>query len=187
MYLGDTKEVTFKACYVYYKQYKGERFMGKKALIVVLFLLMSFAHYNNFSLAAKDVDYFNEVINVTDGRVTEFGIRASFEIYEDGEGYCLQLLNKLHINNACISVIKEEKFYSVEFNNNGLKGYIENTSYDNHNVVTLNIVQYDSRNGLQELKNMIINAVGKAEDEVRYFEYLKAQINCNDKAKVTVR
>jgi hypothetical protein len=96
----------------------------------------------------------------------------------------LQLLNKLHINNACISVIKEEKFYSVEFNNNGLKGYIENTSYDNHNVVTLNIVQYDSRNGLQELKNMIINAVGKAEDEVRYFEYLKARINCNDKEKV---
>ena len=90
----------------------------------------------------------------------------------------------MNIENADINVVKEDRFYSVEFSNNELKGYIESTSYDNHNVVTLNVVQYDNGYRLSELKNRINIAVGKDEKEVKYFDYLKAQINKGDKEKV---
>ena len=159
--------------------------MKTKTFMLFLFMMVGFGYFNSSSsLTIESVDFFKEIVSVTEGNVTEFGVKANFEISEDGEIYCLKLLKGMNIENADINVVKEDRFYSVEFSNNELKGYIESTSYDNHNVVTLNVVQYDNGYRLSELKNRINIAVGKDEKEVKYFDYLKAQINKGDKEKV---
>ncbi len=159
--------------------------MKTKVVILFLFLMSSFGCFiNSTSLAAKEEDYFKEIIEVTEGQVSEFGVKASFEILEDKETYCLELLRKLQIDGADINIAKDDRFYSVEFNNNRIKGYIESISYDNHNVVTLNVVQYDNVYRLSELKDRVANAIGNHIKEVKYFDYLKAKINSGDKAKV---
>ena len=159
--------------------------MKTKTFMLFLFMMVGFGYFNSSSsLTIESVDFFKEIVSVTEGNVTEFGVKANFEISEDGEIYCLKLLKGMNIENADINVVKEDRFYSVEFSNNELKGYIESTSYDNHNVVTLNVVQYDNEYRLSELKNRINIAVGKDEKEVKYFDYLKAQINKGDKEKV---
>jgi hypothetical protein len=171
--------------YVQYKEYKGDKNMKTKAFILLIFIMVVTRCFNgSYSLASKNVDFFEEIVRTSEGKVTEFGVKASFEISEDEEAFCLALLEKLNVENADINVVKDDKFYSVEFNNNELKGYIESTSYDNHNVVTLNVVQYDSEYRLSDLKSRVSIAVGKPENEVKYFDYLKAQINKSDKEKV---
>jgi hypothetical protein len=148
-------------------------------------MMVSLGDFNSsLYLASKKPDFFREIVSLTEGKVVEYGVKANFQISEDGENYCLELFKKLNIENADINVVKGEKFYSVEFNNNEFKGYIESTSYDNHNVVTLNIVQYDNEYRLVELKNRVSIAVGKDEKEVKYFDYLKAQINKDSTEKV---
>lgn len=159
--------------------------MKTKAFIVLIFMMISFGYFNSsLYLASKNPDFFREIVNLTEGEVVEYGVKANFEILGNGEEYCLELLKKLNIVNADINVVKGDKFYSVEFNNNEFKGYIESTSYDNHNVVTLNVVQYDNEYRLLELKNKVSIAVGKDEKEVKYFDYLKAQINKDSTEKV---
>jgi hypothetical protein len=148
-------------------------------------MMVSLGDFNsNLYLATKKPDFFREIVSLTEGKVVEYGVKANFQISEDGEDYCLELFKKLNIENADINVVKGEKFYSVEFNNNEFKGYIESTSYDNHNVVTLNIVQYDNEYRLLELKNRVSIAVGKDEKEVKYFDYLKAQVSKDSTEKV---
>jgi hypothetical protein len=159
--------------------------MKTKAFILLIFMMVSLGDFNsNLYLASKKPDFFREIVTLTEGKVVEYGVKANFQISEDGEDYCLELFKKLNIENADINVVKGEKFYSVEFNNNEFKGYIESTSYDNHNVVTLNIVQYDNEYRLVELKNRVSIAVGKDEKEVKYFDYLKAQVNKDGTEKV---
>jgi hypothetical protein len=159
--------------------------MLKKFIIIVLFILVSFSSSNyKPSLADGEVNLFEEVINTVDGKVSEYGIKAVFETDKDKESYCLELLKKLEITGGNINIIKEDKFYCIDFNNNNTKGYIESMSYDNHNVVTLNIVQIDAENKLQELEKKVETAIGKKEKEVKYFKYLKAQFSSRDKSEV---
>jgi hypothetical protein len=159
--------------------------MKMKAFILLIFMMVSLGDFNsNLYLASKKPDFFREIVSLTEGKVVEYGVKANFQISENGEDYCLELLKKLNIENADINVVKGDKFYSVEFNNNESKGYIESTSYDNHNVVTLNVVQYDNEYRLLELKNRVSIAVGKDEKEVKYFDYLKAQVNKDSTEKV---
>jgi hypothetical protein len=159
--------------------------MKMKAFILLIFMMVSLGDFNsNLYLASKKPDFFREIVSLTEGKVVEYGVKANFQISENGEDYCLELLKKLNIENADINVVKGDKFYSVEFNNNETKGYIESTSYDNHNVVTLNVVQYDNEYRLLELENRVSIAVGKDEKEVKYFDYLKAQVNKDSTEKV---
>lgn len=159
--------------------------MKKKICIVIAFIIMGLGYFNNKALfSSTKIDYFNEIIKVSAGKVSEFGIKATFESDEDKEAYCLELLKRLQFDRGEVNVVKDDKFYSVEFNDNVYKGYIESAAYDNHNVVTINLVQFDSENRLSELKEKIRNAVGKTEKDINFFDYLKAQINYSDKAKV---
>jgi hypothetical protein len=159
--------------------------MRTKVLILCIFLMSAFGYFNSsYTLAANNVDFFKEIVEAAEGRVVEFGVKASFDVSEEKEAYCLELLKKLELNGADISVIKDDKFYCIEFSNSKIKGYIESTSYDNYNVVTLNIVQYDTQYRMPELKYRVSNAIGKDEKEVRYFDYLKAQISGGDKIRI---
>jgi hypothetical protein len=159
--------------------------MKTKIFILLIFMMAGLGYFNNGSyLTTKNLDFFREIVTLTEGEIVEYGIKANFEVSENGETYCLELLKKLNIENADINVAKGDKLYSIEFSSNEFKGYIESTSYDNHNVVTLNVVQSDNEYRLLELKNRVSVAVGKHEKEVRYFDYLKAQINEDNTQKI---
>ncbi|MCM0649790.1 YwmB family TATA-box binding protein [Clostridium swellfunianum] len=159
--------------------------MKTKAIILFIFIVIGFGYFNNsYLIGSKDVDFFNDIVNISGGKVKEFGVKASTETKEDPEEYCLSILEKLNISNSDINILKDNNVYSIEFTNNETKGYIESTSYDNHNVVTLNVVQYSNENKLSELKNKVGIALGKADKDIKYFDYLKAEIYKDDKTKV---
>lgn len=157
----------------------------KNKVFILIVLMMSFVLPSNKAyFAQRNTDLFSEIIKNTDSRILEYGVRVSFEINEDGEKYCLDILRELQVGNADINVVKQEKNYCVEFSNKELKGYIESSSYDNHNVVIMNITQINSENKLSELKDKIKNALGEKDKEAKYFQYLKAKVNNNDKLEV---
>jgi hypothetical protein len=180
-----TRHIIINKYYVKYQECEGDKDMKTKVFILLIFIMVGFGGFDSSSsLASKKLDFFKEIVSLAEGKVVEYGVKANFEISEDEEAYCLELLGKLKVENTDINVVKDDKFYSVEFKNNELKGYIESTSYDNHNVVSLNVVQYDSEYRLSDLKNRVSIAVGKDEKDVKYFDYLKAQINKSDKEKM---
>jgi hypothetical protein len=146
---------------------------------------MSFGQYtNNLSLAKQNSDLFNEVITLTSGRTLEYGIKVSFEIKQDPEIYCLDLLNKMELDKGEVNVSRDGSIYSIEFTNSGLKGYIENISYDNHNVVTISLVEKNSENRLSELEDKIYSVIERRGSEVESFRYLKVKIDDDDIRKV---
>ncbi|ERI89462.1 hypothetical protein HMPREF1982_04734 [Clostridiales bacterium oral taxon 876 str. F0540] len=158
--------------------------MKNKLFIIILLLMISLGNYNDLSYAKKNVDLFNTIIEKTDGRTLEYGVKASFYVNNDGELYCIDLLKRLGLDGGEINAIKNNDSYCLEFNNNNYKGYIESTSNDNHNVVSVNIVKNDSKNGLSELINLLQKNIEKDQKDIKYFQYLKAQIDNEDLFKV---
>jgi len=157
----------------------------KNKIIILIFLcIISLSNFNNLSFAKKNPDIFNKIIETANGSIVEYGIRAKFEIDEAGEKYCLNLLNKLNLSSCNINIVKDDKFYSMEFSSDEVNGYIEYSDYDNHNVVSLNIVRTDNVNKLDELKNTIDIAINKNKKDVKYFQYLKAKAAERDTEKL---
>ncbi|MBL4935786.1 YwmB family TATA-box binding protein [Clostridium sp. YIM B02515] len=155
--------------------------MKNKIFILILMLMISLGNYNDLSYAKKNVDLFNSILEKTEGKTLEYGIKASFDINNNGEEYCIKLLKKLGLNNGEVNVVKNNDSYCLEFNNNVYKGYIESLANDNHNVVTVNISKNDSKNGLSELISLFENNIEQDKGDIKYFQYLKAKINDDDK------
>lgn len=158
--------------------------MKNKILIIIFFVIISLVNYKSFSFARKNTDLFNEIISKVQGKTVEYGVKASFEINENGEDYCVDLLKKFNVTDGDVFITKTSKFYSLEFNKNEYKGYIEYSSYDKHNVVTINMIKADNLNRLVELRKDIEKAIGKNEKEVKYYMYLKAKVTESDNLKL---
>lgn len=157
--------------------------MKNKIIILIFISIIALFNDKSFSFTNDNSDVFNKMIESVHGNIIEYGIRANFEINEDGEKYCLDLLKKLNLTNNNINITKNNKFYSLEFSNTVENGYIEYSSYDNHNVVTVNIVKSDNVNNLEEFKTKIDLAINNTKD-VKYFQYLKAKVLESDKVKL---
>lgn len=158
--------------------------MKNKIIILIFLVIISLFNYKSFSLTKKNTNLINEVLSSVQGNTVEYGIRATFEINDNGEKYCLELLKKLNLTDNDINIVKSDKFYSLDFNKNETKGYIEYSSYDNHNVVTINMIKVDNMNRLEEFKETIEKAINKTEKDVKYFQFLKAKVIENDKLKL---
>lgn len=156
--------------------------MRKKIFIILMIIIIGLGCFNrNPSSAKKNIDLFSGILNATGSITVENGLKVSFEINGDGEKYCLDFFKKLQIDSADVNIIKDNDLYCLEFKKTGLNGYIEYMNYDNHNVVTLNIVRKDKENRLSELKDLVATATGK---DLKYFEYLKAKLPNDNLAKI---
>lgn len=156
--------------------------MKNKIIILVFLFILSLLNLNNLSFAKKNTSILNKIIESANGSIVEYGIRANFEIDENGEKYCLNLLKKLNLSDSNINISKDGKYYSVDFKSEAVNGYIEYSDYDNHNLVSLNIVRTNNENRLDELINTIDSAVNKK--DVKYFQYLKAKVPESDNEKL---
>lgn len=156
--------------------------MKNKITIIVFLFILSISNLSNLFFAKKNIDIFNKIIEISNASTVEYGIRANFEIDENGEKYCLTLLKKLNLSDSNISFSKDGKYYSVDFKSEAVNGYIECSEYDNHNLVSLNIVKTNNENRLDELINTIDSAINKK--DVKYFQYLKAKVTESDTEKL---
>jgi hypothetical protein len=52
--------------------------------------------------------------------------------------------------------------------------------YENHNVVTVNIIKHDNSNSLEDLRNKLEKYIGNKYSNVRYFQYLKCKMQSGD-------
>lgn len=151
----------------------------RKRIIIFAIIIISISFYvdRSLSLAQKDVDLFKGALSAASAETVEYGIKASFEISEEPERYCLDIFKSLNIESKDTTVVKKDENYCLEFNNSDLKGYIESVSYDNHNVVTIYIIQNDNINRVSELKSTIEKSIAKHNEDIKMNLYLKAKIN----------
>lgn len=156
--------------------------MKNKIIILIFIFILSLSNLSNLSFAKKNTDIINKIIESANGSTVEYGIRANFEIDENGEKYCLNLLKKLNLSDSVINISKNGKYYSVDFESEAVNGYIEYSDYDNHNLVSLKIVRIDNENRLDELISTINSAINKK--DIKYFQYLKAKVSEGDTEKL---
>lgn len=159
--------------------------MNKKILLMFLIILAIMGYSQNIHLlASKGVNIFDEAIKLTEAIPLETGIKVIFQEDEVGEGYYLNILEKLNVGDFHTNVIKNEENSCLEFNNNTVNGYIESMRYDNHNVVTIELYVKGKENMVSNLKNKVVNAIGKDESKLRIYEYFKGKISDGNLNKV---
>lgn len=157
--------------------------MKKINIVIVAICLMIgiIFLFCDVSLANKNSDLFDDILKKTNSKTVEYGITASFITDKDGEKVCNDILKKLNFSNGVNkSILKNEKTYSIEFGKNNTNGYIETMKYENHNIITINLVEKNSANLLKDMKDKLQKCVEDKDVTIKYFQYLKAQDYNND-------
>lgn len=159
--------------------------MNKKILLILLIILAIMGYSENkHLLASKGINIFDEAIKITEAIPSESGIKVIFQEDKVTEEYYLNILEKLNMGSFSTSVSKDEETSCLEFRNDTITGYIESMRYDNHNVVTIEICVKSKESMQSELKNKVVSAIGKSENKITIYEYLKAKVLNRDLNKV---
>lgn len=152
--------------------------MRKKIILIIIFTIVAVIFSSaDFPMARKNINLFEECLIRLNGETVEYGVTSNFTTEENGEeisDYILKRLNFYDGSNK--SVLKNGKVYCVEFETNDVSGYVETTTYENHNFVTVNIVKRDSKNDLKDLENKVHNCLEDKQIHAKYCKYLKAKI-----------
>lgn len=145
-------------------------------MVLIIITSIIVISLNNFSSARKNTDLFNEILILTNSTTTEYGITSTFNTESSNDdipnyvlksfGFCGKFDKK---------ELKDRRGYCIEFGDNYLNGYIETIKYEDHNVVTVNVVKRDNKNNLEDLKNNLQKCLKDKKINAKYFEYLKAK------------
>lgn len=152
--------------------------MRKKIILIIILAIVGVIFSSaDFPMASKDTNLFEESLMRVKGKTIEYSITSNFTTEENGEEISDYILRSLNFYDGLNeSILKNGKVYCVEFEKNDVSGYIETTTYENHNFVTVNIVKKDDKNDLEDLKNKIHDCLKNKQIHAKYFQYLKAKI-----------
>lgn len=149
--------------------------------IVIIFLCLSICIFicinDIFKFHKTNIDLFNEILQVTDSKTLEYGVKVTFETDKDGQTVCNNLLNDIGMReDSKINVFNKGVTYCIEFDHNDVSGYIESAENGKQNSIVINIIKKDNKNELNDLKKVLENAVGVNNKNIKYFQYLKAKV-----------
>ncbi|MGH4126165.1 MAG: YwmB family TATA-box binding protein [Clostridium sp.] len=131
-----------------------------------------------FSNAQEKVNLFDQILLETKSKTVEYGLKTSFKTEEDPKEVCNYLIRNLGFDSSGIklNVYEKEDSYCIDFSNKDVKGYIEAIKYNNEDDITINISKTDNENGLESLRNKVAQAIGSRGENIKYFQYLKAEM-----------
>lgn len=160
----------------------------KNSFLLIALVLIILTNINDKVFCASDKwDPFSSVLNETHGKVVLCEVKVSFDIANNkGQDICLELLKQLEITKGAGSstnIMKDEFKYCIEFQKDGMSGFIESSTYNNHNIITMDIEQKCQDNQLENIKNIIDSAINKIQksgsmkyDNKQVFEFIKAEV-----------
>lgn len=170
-----------------------------KVLFCLLLCIFSFQYYvkaygsamNNLSSQKETIsderkmDLFKYILDDTHSTAEECGVMAIFNTDESGEKVVNKIFDKLlkykKLNN---NILKNNDVYSIEFDGNCINGYIESIKYENHNIITVNVVEKHSDYKLPYLKSMIEESLSNIGEKCQYYQYVKAKTQKGNVATV---
>ncbi|MGH4051856.1 MAG: YwmB family TATA-box binding protein [Clostridium sp.] len=162
--------------------------MKKKSvslLCIVLSLIILQVNVK-FTNAQEGVNLFDEILIVSKSKTVEYGLKTSFNTEVNPKEIVNYLIESLDLNNKDIKLVRSEDGYSycIEFSGVNIEGYIEGLKSNNEalkngkkNNITINISKKMNENGLEALKNKVINSIGSHGKDIKCFQYLKAKID----------
>jgi len=162
--------------------------MEKKSITLLCIVLSIIILRVNvkFINAQEGVNLFDEILFVSKSKAVEYGLKTSFMTDENPKEICNKLIESLELNNKGIKLVRteDEDSYNIEFSGINIEGYIEGLKYNNEalkndekNNITINISKKMNENGLEALKNKVMNSIEGQGKDIKCFEYLKAKID----------
>ncbi|MBU3159328.1 YwmB family TATA-box binding protein [Clostridium frigoris] len=159
--------------------------MRKKGITLLCIVLSMIILQINVRLtnAHENLNLFDEILIQTKSKTVEYGLKTCFETQEDPKEICNYLISALNLNNKKIilSTSDNKDSYCVYFSSESSNGYVEALKFKNKSLITINISNVSSENGLVSLKNKVGDSIGYRGKNVKYFQYLKAKIEENTK------
>lgn len=157
--------------------------MENKKVIILFFIMFAMLLNYKISYAYKRIDLFTSILNETKGEVIEYGLKTRFKTCKNGQESYSYFLNIINSNkpNCRVKVTKDKYNYCIEFEDESSKGYMEFFTSEEGNIISIEIIEKGSENNLQKLKDEIKCITSFwVDNEVNYFQYLKAKLPNGD-------
>lgn len=154
--------------------------MKRKSITLLCIVLIMIISQINVRLAKAQENYniFDEILMQTKSKTVEYGLKTCFETQEDPKEICNYLISSLDLNNkkTILSRSDTKNSYCVNYSSEGGNGYVEALRYENKIIITINISNVSTENGLIPLKNKVRVSIGNRGKNIKYFQYLKAKV-----------
>ncbi|CAB1253965.1 conserved hypothetical protein [Clostridiaceae bacterium BL-3] len=162
-----------------------------KILFCLLLCIFSFQYYvkaygssvgslsfpKNIVLNEKKADLFKYILDDTHSSPEECNVMAVFSTDEQGEKVVNRIFqNLLEYEKLDKKVLRNNGLYSIEFGHSYINGYIESVQYENHNIITVNVVEKCDDYELPYLKNMVEECLSNVGEKCQYYQYVKAKV-----------
>lgn len=157
--------------------------MNKKILVLIIMVfctcIFKGSTYSGESKNRKDI--IQVILSKSKCNIEESGVRACYDSDKVPETECLAILKRLSFSKGCnINVDINNDMYCVSFKDEKVDGYIESMKGEKHREVIINISLKDVNNNIDRLHKEINYAIGKNEQSLRFFDYVKGKISEKD-------
>lgn len=134
-----------------------------------------------WSSEGKDVQLFDDIIELTEGDIMEVGIRFTFNIDENEKEVLDKILSKLNVEDIKkVEKTTDHGNNSLNFNSEKVNGTITNIKEGTNSSIVLSIIEKSKYNNVQELKNNIFESLNISSKNPKYSYHIKAKIPSND-------
>ncbi|MBC8062633.1 MAG: YwmB family TATA-box binding protein [Clostridiaceae bacterium] len=152
----------------------------KKTYIFLLILIFSLFIYGDKCKATKNIDIFNELLEITNGEIVEIGLKVEYKTNNDGETECRKLLSNLNLDLASKVVVNNEQDFCVKFTKENFSGYIESMLSEGDERMVINVIKKTKENDLKDMEKEIRLAVEDKAVKMKLYKYVKGKLEDHD-------
>jgi hypothetical protein len=124
---------------------RGRQWLYEEVLFILsLYLVVALGFFNKSVLKPKaNYDLVNRILEDTKSEVSEYGLRVTFSTENGGVKEFMDIIERLNLSDDVnINIIKDNNLYTLEFNMEGLAGYMSYFGLENKGKVIIDIVEY---------------------------------------------
>ncbi|MCY6958789.1 YwmB family TATA-box binding protein [Clostridium brassicae] len=158
--------------------------MSKKVKVsIIMFIFLSIILNYKVSYGCKNLDLFNSILDESKGYVEEYGVKTHFKTYKNGQELYNDFITQISKEYKSYSgeVSRDKSNFIIRFQDEHSKGHIEFNIGSEGKNVSLQIIQKNHKNNLQNLKDKIEKTITPMTKEKTLCKtYLKAKLNDKD-------
>jgi hypothetical protein len=138
----------------------------------------------NKKFVAENPEIISRIINISNGLIVTTGIKADFKVNTYEAVQYDSMLEKISNNFTVTGDLKNKDYYSIDFKEGGISGYLECIKDNNINNFSLCLEEESGKNNLDELAKMITKLTGKKNEDLKIDKYIKCKLENNNILKV---
>lgn len=148
---------------------------------ILIFSIVFVMLFGTVSAQGKNIQLFDDIIELTQGHIEEVGVRLTFSTEVQGKVAIEKVFSELNIEDIDnVESSTDHGNYSLSFSGKKVSGSIVNIKDAAGSSIVLNIIEKSVYNNVEEIKASLLKSLNLSGENIEYSYHIKAKVPSND-------